>query len=180
MIANHFFFCLILFSSIWSDVFPVRWPTVKDAANMCQNWMKLSPSLSSDTLSTCPCTLRQALRDTGRYFVDPLCNLQNDKIDTNCLYNQGAAQCFRRSLHGWVLPFFLFLSIIYQFSIAIRCHLPYHLYQENIASDKLNSSVSWGYRRLPIQNNFGVIINYDRSFISRNTFSNPLKVNISV
>lgn len=93
-------FFLILFSSIWSDVFPVRWPTVKDAANMCQNWMKLSPSLSSDTLSTCPCTLRQALRDTGRYFVDPLCNLQNDKIDTNCLYNKGAAQCFRRSLHG--------------------------------------------------------------------------------
>lgn len=89
------------YSSIWSDVFPVRWPTVKDAANMCQNWMKLSPSLSSDTLSTCPCTLRQALRDTGRYFVDPLCNLQNDKIDTNCLYNKGAAQCFRRSLHGF-------------------------------------------------------------------------------
>lgn len=76
---------------------------------------------------------------------------------------------------GEYCHFFLFLSIIYQFSIANRCHLAYLLYQENIASDKLNSSVSWGYRRLPIQNNFGVIINFDRSFISRNTFSNPPK-----
>lgn len=135
---NQIFCCLFLFSSIWSDVFPVRWPTVKDAANMCQNWMKLSPALSSDALSTCPCTLRQALRDTGRYFVDPLCNLQNDKIDTNCLYNKGAAQCFRRSLHRWVLPFFLLLVfIIYQFSIANRCHLADLLYQENIASDEV-------------------------------------------
>lgn len=88
------------FSSIWSDVFPIRWSLSTNAEKMCQNWLKSSLPVRNETESTCPCTLRQASRDTGRYFVDPLCNLQNKHRETNCLYNQGAAQCFRRMLHS--------------------------------------------------------------------------------
>ncbi|XP_056012711.1 sushi domain-containing protein 2-like [Ostrea edulis] len=89
------------FSSIWSDVFPVRWLSATNAENMCQNWMKKQSPISSNTESTCPCTLKQASRDTGRYFVDPLCSLHNEMKVSNCLYNKGAAQCFRRTLHSF-------------------------------------------------------------------------------
>lgn len=117
-----------------------------------------------------------------RRYVTPdailwtLCAICKTTRKTQTVYTtKEQPSAFEDLCMGEYCHFFLFLSIIYQFSIANRCHLAYLLYQENIASDKLNSSVSWGYRRLPIQNNFGVIINYDRSFISRNTFSNPPK-----
>nr|XP_022317554.1 sushi domain-containing protein 2-like [Crassostrea virginica] len=88
------------YSSIWSDVFPVRWSSSQAAETMCQNWLKFSSPVSSETSSSCPCTARQASRDTGRYFIDPLCNAQNVHSDTNCLYSKGASQCFRSSLHS--------------------------------------------------------------------------------
>ncbi|XP_033733052.1 sushi domain-containing protein 2-like [Pecten maximus] len=87
--------------AVWSDVFPVR-VSANWSSLLCSNWNNsdnLLPSIASSDLS-CPCVAKQASRDTGRFASDPLCNLDNNNISTNCVYKPGAVQCYLRILQS--------------------------------------------------------------------------------
>ncbi|KAL5012552.1 hypothetical protein ScPMuIL_011103 [Solemya velum] len=74
-----------IFPSIWSDVFPVRWDIEQKSKQWCESWINYEKDLNPiiDIHSTCPCTLRQAMRDTGRYHQDPL-YFYKLRFPTNC------------------------------------------------------------------------------------------------
>ncbi|XP_050415090.1 protein mesh [Patella vulgata] len=79
--------------AIWSDVFFVRWEGTSQSEELCNGWLGMESQTSNVTLSEpCPCTLGQAVGDTGRYQPYPLCDSTSTAV-YNCLYKPGAATC---------------------------------------------------------------------------------------
>ncbi|XP_070175802.1 sushi domain-containing protein 2-like [Littorina saxatilis] len=72
--------------SHWSDVFPVRWSTAGESDEKCSDWLSQEQSRSELTQqAACPCTLKQAESDTGRWQRDPLCSHDSATL-YNCIY----------------------------------------------------------------------------------------------
>ncbi|CAH1258735.1 SUSD2 [Branchiostoma lanceolatum] len=68
---------------------PVSWSTER-----CVAWReqeKEMPDFVPD-MPPCPCTLEQALADTGRFQMDPGCSLS---LGSTCTYHPGAVHCVR-------------------------------------------------------------------------------------
>ncbi|XP_075389701.1 sushi domain-containing protein 2 [Tenrec ecaudatus] len=68
---------------------PVAW-----ARNQCLAWEKLEDQLPDflEELPACPCTLTQARADTGRFFTDYGCDIENGSV---CTYHPKAVHCVR-------------------------------------------------------------------------------------
>ncbi|XP_072049265.1 sushi domain-containing protein 2-like [Amphiura filiformis] len=87
--------------TLWSDVHmlgyllndeyqdnPPSW-----SRRMCDEWAEADDKLPSfvENLFTCPCTLQQAIVDTGRFQPDAECSMFDD--GSKCLYHTGAKHC---------------------------------------------------------------------------------------
>ncbi|XP_006875012.1 PREDICTED: sushi domain-containing protein 2 [Chrysochloris asiatica] len=68
---------------------PVAW-----ARNQCLAWEEQEDNLPNflEELPDCPCTLAQARADTGRFFTDYGCNMDQGSV---CTYHPGAVHCVR-------------------------------------------------------------------------------------
>uniref|UniRef100_A0A2K5UEM5 Sushi domain containing 2 n=1 Tax=Macaca fascicularis TaxID=9541 RepID=A0A2K5UEM5_MACFA len=68
---------------------PVAW-----ARTQCQAWEELEDQLPSflEELPDCPCTLTQARADSGRFFTDYGCDMEQGSV---CTYHPGAVHCVR-------------------------------------------------------------------------------------
>ncbi|KAJ8302770.1 hypothetical protein KUTeg_019166 [Tegillarca granosa] len=89
----------------WSDVFPVVPPSNTVSRTLCSVWYtsdKKLQAVSNDDSPPCPCTLNQALLDTGRFHRDPLCNsfTTGDTISLNCIHHGSADHCVRLNVLG--------------------------------------------------------------------------------
>ncbi|XP_077016312.1 sushi domain-containing protein 2 isoform X2 [Tamandua tetradactyla] len=73
--------------NFWGD--PVGW-----ARAQCQAWETLEDQLPDflGELPDCPCTLAQARADSGRFFVDYGCDMEQGSV---CTYHPGAVHCVR-------------------------------------------------------------------------------------
>ena len=95
MIAKLIGSSFVLFSpvAVWSDIFPVYQEEIK-SVEWCSKWLKAEPPLEVDVdPNMCPCVLRQASRDTGRYENDPLCHSDSKDKPLNCFCHQQANNC---------------------------------------------------------------------------------------
>ncbi|KAL5014539.1 hypothetical protein ScPMuIL_008809 [Solemya velum] len=81
---------------IWSDVFFIR-QSREAAEDNCYRWWQQESSLVkiNSNFDPCPCDATQASLDAARFEEDPLCRLNSETGDFNCLYRQSAKQCFR-------------------------------------------------------------------------------------
>ncbi|GAB1602998.1 sushi domain-containing protein 2-like isoform X2 [Argonauta hians] len=78
--------------TLWSDIFPV-YSGEENSQKRCEKWLtKDHPKIEIDP-NVCPCVLRQASRDTGRYQQDPLCNSNSPNKPLNCIYHPKATDC---------------------------------------------------------------------------------------
>ena len=61
---------------------------------MCDRWAQDEDELEDfvDNLIPCPCTLQQAIVDTGRFQPDTGCSMYAGSV---CTYHQGAEHCVR-------------------------------------------------------------------------------------
>ena len=63
------------------------------------------PTLPSNNVQPCPCTLAQALLDIVRFQPDPDCNMFNRNLrfsrTGNCLHRRQATHCIRMTELGW-------------------------------------------------------------------------------
>ncbi|XP_030770620.1 sushi domain-containing protein 2 isoform X2 [Rhinopithecus roxellana] len=68
---------------------PVAW-----ARTQCQAWEELEDQLPNflEELPDCPCTLTQARADSGRFFTDYGCDMEQGSV---CTYHPGAVHCVR-------------------------------------------------------------------------------------
>ncbi|XP_026304213.1 sushi domain-containing protein 2 isoform X1 [Piliocolobus tephrosceles] len=68
---------------------PVAW-----ARTQCQAWEELEDQLPNflEELPDCPCTLTQAWADSGRFFTDYGCDMEQGSV---CTYHPGAVHCVR-------------------------------------------------------------------------------------
>ena len=68
---------------------PQSWST-----NRCDEWNQDETSLPDfvDELIPCPCTLEQAIADSGRFQPDTGCSMYSGSV---CTYHQGAKHCVR-------------------------------------------------------------------------------------
>ncbi|XP_072048712.1 sushi domain-containing protein 2-like [Amphiura filiformis] len=68
---------------------PIGWSTIK-----CDEWNQDEISLPDfvDELIACPCTLQQAIADSGRFQPDTGCSMYSGSV---CKYHQGAKHCVR-------------------------------------------------------------------------------------
>ncbi|KAL4681861.1 hypothetical protein H8959_007338 [Pygathrix nigripes] len=68
---------------------PVGW-----ARTQCQAWEELEDQLPNflEELPDCPCTLTQARADSGRFFTDYGCDMEQGSV---CTYHPGAVHCVR-------------------------------------------------------------------------------------
>ena len=85
--------------SHWSDVFPVRWSDPADSDIWCSQWLSQEQPIGGLTHeAACPCTLKQAESDTGRWQRDPLCSSESS-AQYNCIYRGSRA-------HECIVPTF--------------------------------------------------------------------------
>ncbi|XP_077984790.1 protein mesh-like [Glandiceps talaboti] len=83
--------------SIWSDIHSLKWKYNVDAYSFCKDWSNSAKERDITFLTdleACPCTLRQARVDTGRFTAHPTCNERSDHAD-NCNRNPSAKHCVR-------------------------------------------------------------------------------------
>ncbi|XP_072021726.1 sushi domain-containing protein 2-like [Amphiura filiformis] len=68
---------------------PIGWSSIK-----CDEWSQNETSLPDfvDELMACPCTLQQAIADSGRFQPDTGCSIYSGSV---CKYHQGAKHCVR-------------------------------------------------------------------------------------
>ncbi|KAJ8300970.1 hypothetical protein KUTeg_022489 [Tegillarca granosa] len=86
--------------SIWSRPFPVH--VDRDYSKQwCKKWTDLENLKENltDSFNFCPCTLNQALWDTGRFHTDSFCKIGKDKY-SNCLYRRGASHCVQQNIRS--------------------------------------------------------------------------------
>ncbi|KAK3087620.1 hypothetical protein FSP39_008510 [Pinctada imbricata] len=86
--------------AIWSDVFSVRWNSPQRSEAWCRAWLEEEKTQYSvnDMSGSCPCTLRQASRDTTRYVPDPFCANSISAGNSECLYYRSATRCVQKTL----------------------------------------------------------------------------------
>nr|XP_022323669.1 protein mesh-like isoform X1 [Crassostrea virginica] len=87
---------------IWSDIFSLA-ENPDRALSLCKDWLEKEgkkPSLPSDDIQPCPCTLNHALLDVARFQPDPDCNMFNKNSSETCLYRRNATHCIRLSKAG--------------------------------------------------------------------------------
>lgn len=89
------------FLSHWSDVFPVRWKGTAASESWCSVWLSDEHSHADLTQpAACPCTLKQAESDTGRWQKDPLCSSGSEEL-YNCVYRgKKAHECIVPTYKG--------------------------------------------------------------------------------
>ncbi|XP_078669062.1 sushi domain-containing protein 2-like isoform X1 [Branchiostoma floridae x Branchiostoma belcheri] len=88
--------------ALWSSVHALAWQLeelfyrdpVSWSARRCQAWREAEKELPDfvPDMPPCPCTLKQALVDTGRFQADPGCSLM---AGSTCTYHPGAVHCVR-------------------------------------------------------------------------------------
>ncbi|XP_020833252.1 sushi domain-containing protein 2 isoform X2 [Phascolarctos cinereus] len=88
--------------AIWSNEHALAWHLGEDfrrdsaawATAKCMNWVALDKKLPNflTELMDCPCTLAQARADTGRFFTDYGCDIEQKSV---CTYHPGAVHCVR-------------------------------------------------------------------------------------
>lgn len=66
---------------------PVQWSNDK-----CIDWSSTDNSAYTSSLLACPCTLDQALADSGRFQPDTGCSMFSGSV---CTYHVGAKHCVR-------------------------------------------------------------------------------------
>ncbi|XP_006901490.1 PREDICTED: sushi domain-containing protein 2 [Elephantulus edwardii] len=88
--------------AIWSNEHALAWHLGEDfradpvgwARTQCLAWGALEDQLPNflGELPACPCTLAQARADTGRFFTDYGCDMEQGSV---CTYHPGAVHCVR-------------------------------------------------------------------------------------
>lgn len=77
------------FGPQWEFTYGKRWPHY-----LCDNWLKHDRYLKNfaNELPQCPCTLKHALNDKGRFLPDFECDKD---ANPKCMYHKGALHCVR-------------------------------------------------------------------------------------
>ncbi|XP_037679498.1 sushi domain-containing protein 2 [Choloepus didactylus] len=88
--------------ALWSNEHALAWHLGDDfrgdpvawAREQCQAWETLEDELPNflEELIDCPCTLAQARADSGRFFADYGCDVEQGSV---CTYHPGAVHCVR-------------------------------------------------------------------------------------
>ncbi|CAK9825077.1 Protein mesh [Anthophora retusa] len=77
------------FNAQWEEMYGSKWPQ-----KLCDRWIKNDRYLKNFAaeISLCPCTLKHALLDKGRFLPDYNCDKD---ANLDCMYNQHAYHCVR-------------------------------------------------------------------------------------
>lgn len=82
------------FAPQWEQKYGLNWPQM-----FCDNWIinDRRQEYFANKLPLCPCTLKHALNDKGRYMPDIKCDKSTNSTST-CLLNAEAFQCMKSPL----------------------------------------------------------------------------------
>uniref|UniRef100_F6WA41 Sushi domain containing 2 n=1 Tax=Monodelphis domestica TaxID=13616 RepID=F6WA41_MONDO len=88
--------------AVWSNEHALAWHLGEDfrrdsaawASAKCLHWAALDKGLPNflEEIEDCPCTLAQARADTGRFFADYGCDIEQNSV---CTYHPEAVHCVR-------------------------------------------------------------------------------------